>query len=350
MSTHGRIATLIGFLTLFLVSSGLAGTGEIRDRKCPVCEESLSVTVLFSSNNAGGADPDLMRRAGGAFPLIVEPILCSKCHFATWSVSSLDEPVPEKLKTALLAQESPFVVPEFVPIVPSGPLRGPYTEGLDSKQTSPAWVRYDLLAQQFSFTGESAWLRYQAAHNAAWAVRLRENPLQEFLFDMTREQFTEALKGIDSKKERDNPAADQIDAARKILKNDALTKDQAVVAGFLLRTHGELTDLEEAWPRIVKAIGEEHLTSKVQKSIALERVYLGKALACVEELLLDPPEQVQPGVLHYLKGEFHRRLNQPAEAREAYAKALEGELPDWLKDWAKGQPELLSVVKPGPPE
>jgi hypothetical protein len=335
MTQKIRIAqfAVVQLLLVWLLSSvSWAGTGSVIEKKCPVCSEKLSVTVLFSSNNAGGADPDLMERAGGAFPLIVEPILCSNCLFAAWSESSLDEPVSDELKQALLSEDPPFVVPEHEPIVPNGPLRGSFTEGLDSEQVTPAWVRYDLLGQQLAFLEGSAWLQFQAAQRGAWAVRLRENPFIEFLFDMSREEFEEALKGLKQDKQRDNPATAQIEAARQLLTKNELSKNEAVVAGYLLRTHGELTELEKALPRLITAIGEDDLTSKVEASIALERRYLIEALKHTEVLLANPPEGVDRGILHYLEGEFHRRLDQPEQARIAYERALEQKLPEWLRD------------------
>jgi len=302
----------------------------------------VSVTVLFSSNNAGGADPDFLRRAGGAYPLIVQPFLCPNCHFAGWSESALEEPVDEKLKAALLSESPPFEVPEHEPIVPNGPLRGSFTENLDSKQVTPAWIRYDVLGQQLAFVGESPWMKFRVAQNAAWAVRLRENPFQEFLFDLSLEEVAEALKDVEDGDERQNAAAEQIKAARQLLGSDRLTKNQAVVAGFLLRSHGELTELEEALPRLIATIGEDFLTDRVKDSIALERRYLRKALEFTDELLADPPEEVQPGVLHYLRGEYYRRLGQPEAALAEYEKAAASpERPEWLEDWLKEQPKLV---------
>ena len=345
MRPIGKRLTFALLTTLGLVAVCLAATGRIEDKDCPVCSSTLSVTLLYSSNNAGGADPDFMERCGGGYPLIVEPIFCEECRFACWSAEMLEKPVPERLKQALLSENPPFQVPEYQPILPNGPLRLSFTEGLDSEQATPAWVRYDLIEQQLVYLDETAWLKFQAAQKAVWAVRLRENPLQEFLYDLSREDIAAVVEGVDIPTGGDNPAGDQIALARALVEKGVSTRPQAIVAAFLLRSHGELGDLESALPALMEVIDEPDLEKSVNDSIELERRYLVRALGHTEELIENLPEKVDLGTLRYVRGELFRRLGRPGEAFLEYKMAREQGVPDWLEDWLESQTKMCEPVE-----
>ena len=340
MRSIGQRLVLVLLTTLALITACLAASGRVAEKDCPVCSTTLSVTLLYASNNAGGADPDFMERCGGGYPLIVDPVLCEKCHFACWGAEVLDEPVPEKLKQALLSENPPFKMPKYQPILPNGPLRLSFTEGLDSNQTTPAWVRYDMLEQQLVYLNETAWLRFRAAQKAAWAVRLRENPLQEFVYDLSREEIAEVLEGVELPERGDNPAADQIALARTLINQGVSTKPQAIFAAFLLRSHGEFGDLESALPSLMNVIDEPGLEEGIKASIELEKTYLRRALGHSEELIENLPEKVDLGTLRYVRGELFRRLGQPSDAFLEYKMAKEQGVPDWLEDWLESQTKI----------
>ena len=332
----------IAALFLLMTLAAIASTGRVEEVVCPVCQAKQKATFLFSSNTAGGADPDFMERCGGGFPLIICPVMCPKCKFVAPSGEVLEQPVAEKLKTALLQADPPFIVAEHRPIKPNGPLRGAFTEGLDAGDTAPAWVRYDMMAQQAPYKDATPLALMQIQQRAAWSVRLEENPFQQLGMDLTREQWSQALQGMPKRHQDSNPAEDQIEAGRQLLRASELSRPNAIIAGYLLRTHGELPDLEAAMPRLLEAIHENGLEDQLKTSFALERKYLERTLVQLQEVMRAPPKDVEPAILQYLQGELQRRLGRPQEAASSYQSALAGKLPEWLQKQAKKQSLLVT--------
>lgn len=338
-----RLYSLAFKLALLLVVLGhhaLAGTGTTDSVDCPVCQTSTKVTLLMSSNNAGGSDRDFMTRCGGAYPLIVLPVTCPKCYYTAYSEEQFRESPPLELKAALLNSPPVVKLPEYEPIVPNSPLRFPFSEGLDSGEFTPSWVRYDLMSQQADYFERPPFERHRIEHMAAWSVRLEENPFQEYLADLTSEDLQNALQAL-PRKEYNNPADREIETARTLLALESPSRQQAVLAAFLLRTHGELAELEIALPRLEALIGEPSLTETARNSIALERRYLERALAYTDALIVTPPEETDPSIIHYLKGELLRRLGRSAEALSSFQLAAQGTPPQWLQERISQQQSLV---------
>ncbi|MGE0492983.1 MAG: hypothetical protein AB7S38_27475 [Vulcanimicrobiota bacterium] len=314
-----------------------ATTGAVEEATCPACGTQVSVTVLYTSNNAGGMDRDFLERPAGGFALLLTPATCPKCHYTVSDASLFEEPVPPEL----LKRLTELKLPEHQPITPNGPSRAYFTEGLDSLQSLPAWARWDLMAQQSKLVDDPVLTQALFLHRAAWSVRLEDNPFTPLAGQLSEEEWKTALQALEPDTEAGR-ADIEVEMARQLLAGPELSGPQATLAGFLLRTHGELSELEQALPRLVAAMRQPQLEQQVTASIAHERSYLERVLQLLEAGL-ETPEAEGPSRanLLYLRGELARRLGRPQVALESYRAALAAQPADWLKTWANEQAKLV---------
>ncbi|MEW6277512.1 MAG: hypothetical protein AB1758_02735, partial [Candidatus Eremiobacterota bacterium] len=286
-----------------------------------------------------GIDRDLLERARGGQPVLLDPVTCPKCLYSA-SSDVFDEPVDEGTKKWILSK--PLLVPQHRP-----GLRGP-TEGMEPEGARfPAWVRHDLIAQIRRHQGAGPdELSYRLCE-VAWSVRFEENPFQEgFTSDEADAAVVASGVAVPDPAGRDDVAFD-LAVARALLPKlpglpPAQRRPAAMLAGFLLRTHGEHPELLEALPTL--ALGSE-LEAAVRTSIELERGYQARALTEIEKLLPSlPADSENLPVLTYLAGELHRRLGRPEPARDYFRKAAA--LPnaqDWVKAWSAEQEKLTQL-------
>ncbi|MCA9793199.1 MAG: DUF2225 domain-containing protein, partial [Candidatus Eremiobacteraeota bacterium] len=198
-------------LLLVLWLPALATTGAVEEATCPVCGTQVSVTVLYSSNNAGGMDRDFLERPAGGFALLLTPATCPKCHYTVADASLFEEAVPPEL----VAHLPELTIPEHQPVTPNGPSRAYFTEGLDSLQSLPAWVRWDLMAQQSKLVGDPVLTQALFMHRAAWSVRLEDNPFTRLAGQLDESQWDAVLKPLAGEDE-ESRAEVEVNLARKL--------------------------------------------------------------------------------------------------------------------------------------
>jgi hypothetical protein len=69
---------------LFVAGRAEATTTQPIQVTCPVCATKIDASVILSTNTFGGQDADLLSRARGAQPLLIQPIVCTASHLF-WS-------------------------------------------------------------------------------------------------------------------------------------------------------------------------------------------------------------------------------------------------------------------------
>lgn len=317
------------FLFALLVGTGRATTGHLIDLKCPVCGTATQGTELFSTNNAAGADRDLLQRAGGGQPILLLTVTCPQCHYSADS-DDFEKPVDPKVAAAVKAGQ--IKMPAFK-TYPSEY----YTEGLRARDQPPAWVSHALIAEQMRLQGADPDDLSHRLMEVVWSMRFEANPLGDLASD---EAWKLMLKTLPlSPDEGGNRADAEVLLARRALADlDKFPADQRqVVAGtaaFLLRSHGENEELlaflsgyhpDVPWP-----------VQETREAIALERGYQEQVLAALAQVKEPKP------VLVYLTGELYRRMGEKEKAREAYTRA-QGmkDLSETLEVWIPQQLKLL---------
>lgn len=335
----------IAFLFLLTLELCWAATGDTVDLTCPVCQSTVQAVVVTSYDDEAGVGRDLMEWSRAGSPLYLQPITCPACSFSARRASSFGGAVPYAVLQKLEARR----LPEHTPIQPNSESRLRYGQGLESSQTVPVWIRLMLTAQQKEWEAVAAAERANAWMEVAWAIRLEQNPFDELLKKVPDSDFLPLFARLEDPES--NQAVEEVELAREMLQNLSQGEEQSwrdlVLAGFMLRRHGEFAELEARLSLIESRLGAD-LRADLEASIALERQYLARALEVVDgEMLGRAAEGTPPQpILLYLSGELRRRLGRPEPAREQYLKALaDPELPERMRPWAQEQLKLVEKEK-----
>lgn len=258
-------------LMALLVGPGRATTGHLIDLKCPVCGAATQGTELFSTNNAAGADRDLLQRAGGGQPLLLLTVTCPKCHYSADS-DDFEKPVDPELAAAVKAGRIKMPAYKTYP-------SEFYTEGLRAKDQPPAWVSHALIAEQMRLQGASPDELSHRLMQVVWSMRFEANPLRDLAGDEAWKLMIETLPL--NPEETGNRADAEVLLARRALADlDKFPADKrqlvASTAAFLLRSHGEneelLEFLESYQPEVPWPLQE------TREAISLERAYQQQVL------------------------------------------------------------------------
>ncbi len=328
-------------LTLFLLLLGvaLATTGNLVPLKCPVCQTATQGTQLFSTNNAAGADRDLLERAGGGQPVLLQTVTCPSCHYSA-DTDDFEKSVDPALASAV--KSGTFKLPAYK----TYPDR--FTEGLRAKDQPPAWVSHALIAEQMRFRKEPASKLSHRDMVVVWCLRFEANPFTDHASEEAWKLMLEKVPlnpGLSR-----NRADGEVAAARKAVADLSVfpaDKRQLVAgtAAYLLRNHGENADLlkflEVYQPEGPIAETWRSVVEETRQVVGLERTYQEKALASLQDAIAQQSQDDQV-VLTYLCGELLRRMGKSADARAHYEKASTMEPPEWLQDWIKEQIKLVS--------
>lgn len=330
-----RVLTIV----MLLLGVALATTGNLVPLKCPVCQTATRGTQLFSTNNAAGADRDLLERAGGGQPILLQAVTCPKCHYSA-DADDFEKPVDPTLATAV--KSGTFKLPAYK----TYPER--FTEGLRAKDQPPAWVSHALIAEQMRFSKEPASKFSHRDMVVVWCLRFEANP---FADHASEEAWKLILEKVPlNPGESRNRADAEVAAARKAVADLSAfpAEKRQMVAGtaaFLLRSHGENVDLlkflEAYQPEGPMADNWRSVVEETRQVVALERTYQEKALASLQDAIAQRGQDDQV-VLTYLCGELLRRMGKNADARAYYDKASMMKPPEWLQDWIGEQIKLVS--------
>lgn len=338
---HERAGMRRLLILLLMVKFSWAATGETVELTCPVCANKVQAVVLTSYDTEAGVDRDMMEWSRGGSPLFLQPVTCTVCTYSAKRASGFELAVPQ----AVLQQLESRTLPQHDPITPNSELRVRYTEGLESNQTVPVWIRLELFAQQREWESADALERAGAWLEVAWATRLEINPFAGPLEKVPDGDFLPLFARVEDPET--NQAVEEVKLAREMLQ--ALSEGEKgwrdlVLAGFMLRRHGEFPDLERHMEVIETRLGED-FRADLETSIEREKKFLGLALKVLDDELIGQQVSGAPAqpVLHYLSGELCRRLGQTERARERYQEALNSpELPEEMRPWAREQLESLN--------
>lgn len=321
-------------LTVTLALLGREGmTTSVRSLEvtCPVCNESIQILKIVSTNDFGGQDTDLLSRAVGEQPILIAPVTCPKCLFSGYT-DDFKETVDPAVKKKILEEKA-----------------------LVQQVESQAWAKYDLIAQTMALKGANDPDFAEIYLITSWAVRLEENPFDRLFSSLNEEDLTWIEKRLDGNNK--NPAAAEVEVGRRLLADFASLPPEkhrtaAIAIGYYLRGHGENTALLEALPALKPSFPEDQwntLEPQVKASIELERKYQRLALGFFEKILaakIDGTEKNTPddrAIQFYLSGELARRLGDPEKAAGYYDQALRFTgAPERLLNLCRDQKALLT--------
>lgn len=333
------------FVVLCLAVGQLVGSGAHATTAypvpvvCPVCAEKLQAHVIGSTNNMGGQDRDFFSRAAGSPAFMLAITSCPKCLYSGFEKDFVPADAEKGAGPEIDAETRQAILGGKALHAPASLA----SSGRDPKDL-PAWAKLDLAAQVAALQGVDPDRLSTMHQRASWSVRIEENPFVG-LGGRVPEGFSldDAI---------DNPALAEVALGHRLL--EALSglegkarREAAIAAGELLRSHGEHEALLAGLPAIRKAIGPEQapdLEERVRASIELERSYLRKASAVLEQLLASKGELPEHPVYTYLVGELARRLGdgKKAELMLGRTLVLEG-APEWVLKYAKEQLALVQA-------
>lgn len=313
------------------------------EAKCPVCANRFSIAVVISTNSFGGIDPDLLERARGSQPVLYEIATCPRCYYSGYTDDfSPKAKVPEKIKKACLSKKV------FKP---------KKSISRNSKDCSvPAWISYDLLAQEYLFMKKGKDVIGNAFLRASWAVRLGWEPAiynDELFKEMDVLLRDEFKKNSGEKKER-NAALIEIESARSLWKQAQNPKSQnrkllLLTSLYVLRSHGENTDILSLLPLLKDLLTEEEykrLEAYTTDSIFQERYYQKKVIKNFSEIVPETKSLTKKSIIIYLLGELNRRLENWTDAKNYYEEALKfNETPDYIREYVESQLKYISEKK-----
>jgi len=352
-------------LLLLVCSAALATTLSSEPRFCPVCGDPIAVQVPMSTNDLGGQDRDLLRRARGAQVFMEVVATCGSCGFTGWPADFGEDKKAHKRAPAdgdELAltkaqrkdiQGGALLRPEALSEVPFR-AEAPYGD-------LPSWGRLDMLAQTVALRGGDAERVADIHLQASWAVRMGYHPVhlqrsepsdaqRDWLFGRLAE-FTNQAEELSMS----NPADVEVWAATRLLTGarDAPGDLRCMSASYgasLMRSHGEHDALLASLETLADCFPAAEWAGKdaaIRESVELERHYQRLArdgfVAALDQGLV---EGEKAAITTYLVAELDRRLGAHDDARAHFDAALAMELPAGLEDWILEQRCLLDHDDP----
>jgi hypothetical protein len=339
----------------------LGTTFSSAPRFCPLCAAPVTVQIPLSTNDFGGQDRDLLRRAAGAQVFMEVTATCGHCGFTGWPDDFPEAkprrhraPEGEGLTEALreaFAAENAVKLPDTLASLPRRP-EAPWAD-------LPAWARLDLLAQTVALRGgdpekvADLWLQ------ASWAVRLGWFPVHHEAVAPTVAQHDWLMARIEEYTAQaqslgltDRADLEVWDAVRLLVATaDAGSTLHCLAASTgvsLLREHGEHPALLSALPLLQPCTAPEAWTPRktaIEASVALERGYQRQARDGYLEVLGGLTGD-EAAVATYLVGEISRRLGEPEVAQAHFDAATAMSPPEGLGVWIREQRCLLDEPDP----
>lgn len=324
-------------ILLWLAAGGcMPSAGDERktvDVVCPVDGTRFQAQEVTVSNRWGGVDADFCPHAFKTTPLEFSAWMCPGCGFAGRKAdfqASLSDAERASLKTGL---------------------RPPAEISRQARQSQiPGHVKFELAAQTARLRGAPATDVGRAWLHASWSCR-QQGAVDFEAFDEweTLKRAYGALRTpIDLGLKRNRTDYD-LEVAAKVAKDVEAGRSTGVnrllapyLAAFLYRKHGENGDAERWLAALAKMKGENSVVddaaARMSDSIRLEREFQRKAVEAYATAhasgALEPKAAAE---VAYLVGELNRRLGDAAAARAWYARALEGEASEGIRQLAQTQ-------------
>lgn len=358
---------LLPLLIFLLTTAGLATTLTSEQRFCPVCGEPIAVQQPMSTNDMGGQDRDLLRRAHGAQVFMEVVATCGQCGFSGWP-ADFDETKRRKRKnkdasvddSLALTGEQRRAIEGGALLRPAALSDVPYRAEAPYGDL-PSWARLDMLAQTVALRGGDAERVADIYLQASWAVRMGYHPVhlrgaepseaqREWLFGRLAE-FTQQAGELDMV----NPADVEVWVGVRLLTGAEHAPGElrclsGAYGASLMRSHGEhdalfasLTTLEDCFP----ATEWSGKVQAIRESVELERAYQRVArdgfVTALDQGLL---EGEKAAITTYLVGELERRMGDHLAARAHFDAALALPAPEGLELWVRQQRCLLDQEDP----
>ncbi len=354
---------------LLAASVALATSLSPEERFCPVCGEPVTVQLPLSTNDGGGQDRDLLRRAHGAQVFMEVVGSCDGCGFSGWP-ADFDE-VRSKKRRRCLGGESeqgePSLTAEQCQAILEGGLQRPAAltevphEPGQPFADMPSWARLDVLAQTVALRGGDAERVADIHLQASWAVRMGYHPVhlggegpteaqREWLFGKLAD-FTDQATELAIT----NPADVEVWVAVRLLAGAEQAPGElrclsASYGASLLRSHGEHQALAAALPLLEGCFEPALWPGKAQairESMELEQSYQRLARdGFVQALDQGLIQGEQAAITTYLVAELERRTGDGEAARGHFDQALELGPPEGLDTWIRQQRCLLDQEDP----
>jgi hypothetical protein len=365
MTTLRRVLPLL--LLLLVASVALATTLTPEERFCPVCGVPVTVQLPTSTNDSGGQDRDLLRRAHGAQVFMEVVASCGSCGFTGWP-ADFDETKRRKHRGKGGAEDDGAALTDAQRqvILEGGLVRPAALEDVPSEPDAPfanlpSWARLDLLAQTVALRGGSAERVADLHLQAAWAVRMGYHPVhlegagpteaqREWLFGRLADYTEQAAELAMS-----NPADVEIWAGIRLLATAEHAPGElgclsATYGASLMRSHGEHQALLAALPMLEGCFEATSWSGKAQAirdSVALEQHYQRLARDGFAAALAAGSMPAEDAALTtYLVGEIERRIGETEAARGHFDAALAMGGPAGLELWIRQQRCLLDQEDP----
>ncbi len=358
---------LLPVLFLVLATAAAATTLTSESRFCPVCAEPIAVQSPMSTNDAGGQDRDLLRRAHGAQVFMEVVATCGQCGFTGWP-ADFPADKPRKRRGKASGEDGDLALTrEQIQAVEGGALERPEAlEGVPFRAEAPygdlpSWARLDMLAQTVALRGGDAERVADIYLQTAWAVRMGYHPVhlrRDDPSDAQREWlFAKLTEYSDQATELNmfNPADVEVWVGIRLLTGAQRAPGdlRCLSAGYgasLMRSHGEHDALLASFDTLDDCFPAGEWPGKaeaIRESVQLERYYQGLArdgfVAALEQGL---PQGEKAAITTYLVGELERRLGDHDAAREHFEAALASSPPEGLDRWIEQQSCLLGQEDP----
>lgn len=358
---------VLPLLLLLVASAALATTLTPEERYCPVCSAPVTVQLPMSTNDGGGQDRDLLRRAHGSQVFMEVVASCGSCGFTGWP-ADFDETKRRKRRSSHSGEDGDLALTadQRQAILDGALVRPASLEGVPSEPDAPfanlpSWARLDLLAQTVALRGGDAERVADIQLQAAWAVRMGYHPVhlagagpteaqREWLFGRLADYTDQAADLA-----MHNPADVEIWAGIRLLAAAENAPGElgclsATYGASLMRSHGEHQALLASLPLLEGCFDAATWPGKAQairESVELEQHYQRMARdGFVAALEAGPMEAEDAALTTYLVGEIERRIGEPDAARAHFDAALAMGGPAGLELWVRQQRCLLDQEDP----
>jgi hypothetical protein len=353
---------VLPFLLLLVATAALATTLTPEARFCPVCGEPVTVQLPTSTNDGGGQDRDLLRRAHGSQVFMEVVSSCGSCGFSGWP-ADFDETKRRKRRGADSSQGDELALngDQRQAILDGALVRPAALDGVPFEPDAPfanlpSWARLDLLAQTVALRGGDAERVADIQLQAAWAVRMGYHPVhlagagpteaqREWLFGRLADYTDQAADLA-----MHNSADVEIWAGIRLLAAAENAPGElgclsATYGASLMRSHGEHQALLASLPLLEDCFDAATWPGKAQairESVELEQHYQRLArdgfLTALEAGSMEPEDAA---LTTYLVGEIERRIGEFDAARGHFDAALAMGGPAGLELWVRQQRCLL---------